>query len=188
MIEQVDGLLRLKQCVQVQLTPDCLEMRPDSQKPTGTASLAGQIPPGDRGRQPKLKAVVLYADFDCGVKARALVRRAADHSGWPGEVENLLWRFDVMSQPLVAREALYRSADADILLLVAEEAAYPSAWLLEWLEIWAITRRIQDAILAAWCRGNDVGGASEGVECLRELAGRYGLEFLCAEEVARKAA
>jgi hypothetical protein len=163
-------------------------MHPDTQKPTGTGLQAGPVLYSDRERQPKLKAVVLYADFDCGVKARALVRRAADHSGWLGEVENLLWRFDVMSQPLVAREALYRAADADILLLVAAAEAYPSAWLLEWLEIWAITRRIQDAILAAWCQGKDVGGSSEGVACLRELAGRYGLEFLCAEEAAHEAA
>lgn len=163
-------------------------MRAHSRKtqPAVSPAAAGQRPAS--ASRPKLKVVVLYAEFESALEARALLDRVALGADWPGEVESQFWRFDVMSQPLVAREALYRAADADMLVLTARQAGYPPDWLLEWLEIWAITRRIQDAVLAAWCRGHDPAVLSQGVECLRELAGRYGLDFLCAEEVSREAA
>lgn len=131
-----------------------------------------------------LKAVVLYDEFGSGLRAKEMLERVTDQAQWEGEFDNMFWRFDVMSQPLVAREALYRAADADMVLLAAEKAGYPPDWLIEWLEIWAITRRIQDAALVAWCHGHERGVTSEGIERLRELAERYGLEWLCAEELA----
>lgn len=140
----------------------------------------------DAGSECSLKTVVLYDDFGAGLKARQLLGRAADHAHWEGDVTNTFWRFDVMSEPRVARDALYRSMDADMVFLAAEHAEYPPEWLLEWLEIWASTRRIRDAALAAWCHGAKRGAVSEGIERLRNLAERHGLEWLCAEELSRK--
>lgn len=157
-------------------------MHADHSQSVKNGALTPDTPQRDLTQDPLLKAVVLYGEFESGVQARALLGRATDRAKWSGRAESLFWRFDVMSQPLVAREALYRAADADIILLAAQDVEYPPDWLLEWLEIWAITRRIQDAILAAWCRGH--GEPSTGaLNRLRELAGQYGLEFLCAQEL-----
>jgi hypothetical protein len=138
--------------------------------------------------QSLVKAVVLYSEFESGVRARALLSRVAHQAGCQGRVQSVFWRFDVMSQPLVAREALYHAADADIVLLAASAVSSPPAWLLEWLEGWAITRRVQDAVLAAWCRGHGGAQSAEGIGTLRKLADRYGLEWLCAEETEADAA
>lgn len=131
----------------------------------------------------RLKAVVLYGELESAMKAKVLLGRATQHAGWTGETEILFWRFDVMARAQVAREALYRAADADIILLVAREIDSPPDWMLEWLEIWAISRRIQDAILVAWCLEHGASGSHKGAGLLRDLAGRYRLEFLCAEDM-----
>jgi hypothetical protein len=138
----------------------------------------------DRGPRAKsaLKAVVLYSEIESGLKAKTLLQRAAQRAGWAGAMEHSFWRFDVMSQPSVAREALYGAADADMVLLVAKGMSKPPEWLLEWLEIWAVTRRIPDAILAAWCEEHVPEDTDKGIKTLRKLADQYALEFLCADE------
>jgi hypothetical protein len=93
-----------------------------------------------------------------------------------------------MSQPEVAREALYQAADAEMVLLVPKTMSRAPEWLLEWIEIWAMTRRFSDAILAAWCEHHDSPGATESIRTLRELANRQGLGFLCADDLPQQAA
>jgi len=136
-----------------------------------------------------VKAVVLYGEFESGIRARALLSRVAQHAGCEERLRSDYWRFDILSRPAVARESLAHAEDADIVLLVSGETSNPPAWLLEWLEAWAVNRQVRDAVLAAWCRGH---GRSEpmpeGVAPLRELARRHGLEWLCAEEAGRDAA
>jgi len=137
------------------------------------------------GRCASLKAVVLYDGLESGTRAEALLMRATGRARWRGKFEMAFWRFDVMSHPNIAREALYRAADANVVLVVAEQAMSPPRWLLEWLELWAATRRVQDAVLAAWCRHHERDSLPKAVKSLRDLAGRYGLEWLCAEELER---
>lgn len=133
-----------------------------------------------------LKAVVLYSEVESGLRARTLLQRASHRAGWPGTMDNLFWRFDVMSTPSVAREALYRAADADMVLLVAKGMSDPPEWLLEWLEIWAISRRIRDAILAAWCEEHLSQDTVKGIKVLRQLAKRHDLTFLCADDARNR--
>lgn len=130
-----------------------------------------------------LKAVVLYSEIESGLKARTLLQRVIDRAGWQGALDNVFWRFDVLSRPNVAREALYGAADADIVLLVAKGISQPPEWLLEWLEIWAISRRTSDAILAAWCHEHAAQEQVEGMKPVRQIAKRHGLKFVCAEQV-----
>lgn len=149
---------------------------------SGNRVMTATLHPKPR-RCASLKAVVLYDGLESGTKAKALLLRVGNRARWRGKFDTAFWRFDVMAQTSVAREALYRAADADMVLVVAEGAVSPPRWLLEWLEIWAATRRIQDAVLAAWCRHHDRGPLSKGAQILRDLAGRYGLHWLCAEEL-----
>ena len=143
----------------------------------------------DRGPRAKsaLKAVVLYSEIESGLKAKTLLHRASQRAGWAGAMEHSFWRFDVMSKPSVAREALYGAVDADMVLLVAKGMSKPPEWLLEWLELWAISRRIPDAILAAWCEEHVPEEANKGIKTLRKLAEQYALEFLCADEAQLQA-
>jgi hypothetical protein len=135
-----------------------------------------------------LRAVVLYSEIESGLRARTLLQRASRRAGWAGAMENSFWRFDVMAKPAVAREALYGAVDADMVLLVAKGMSDPPEWLLEWLEIWALSRRIQDAILAAWCEEHLPQRPNRGIANLRKLAQRHGLVFLCADEARAQAA
>lgn len=135
-----------------------------------------------------LKVVVLYDELESAIRAKRLLARVAANAAWEGTFDNVFWRFDMMSQPLAVREASESAADADMILLVAERVVVPPVCLLEWLETWATTRRIQDAALVAWCHRRAGGSSSEAVETLRKLAGRHGLEWLCAEELERETA
>lgn len=154
-------------------------------KEAGGKPSRGEPTGRDLASPTRLKAVVFYDKLESGRRARALLGRVADKAGWKGRVNTVFWKFDVMTQPPVAREALYGAMDADMILLVAGKVMPPPDWLLEWLEAWAISRRVQDAVLATWCRRHDRGPLAEGIERLRELAGRHGLEWLCAEELER---
>lgn len=143
--------------------------------------MKSQTNPIDPESKSALKAVVLYEKLESGISARGLLKRVSDRLPWAKAMESVFWRFDVMSDAAIAREALYRAADADIVLIVARERSQPPEWLLEWLELWALTRRIRDVVLAAWCAGHASPRESTGVGALRELARRHGFDFICAD-------
>jgi hypothetical protein len=130
------------------------------------------------------KAVVLYSELDSGKQAAHLLGRVAERAGAPESCDSSLWRFDVMEHPSVAREALYEARDAHIVLVSAQGVDHPPGWLMEWLEMWAMTRHVKNAALAAWCKAAHTGRLRQALGGLRKLAGDHGLDFICADDVA----
>lgn len=140
------------------------------------------------GGEAALKAVVLYDELGSGIRARALLGRVADKTCEEGQFESVFWRLDLMSQPRIAQEALDGAMDADMILLAADKILSSPDRLLGWLKSWATSREIQDAVLVASCHGKDRVAVSNEIERLRELAGSYGLGWLCEVEGGREAA
>jgi hypothetical protein len=131
------------------------------------------------------KAVVLYSERESGKQAAQLLERVAQRAGAPESCESSLWRFDVMENPAVAREALYEARDAHIVLLSAQGIHRPPHWLMEWLEIWAMTRRVREAVLAAWCQAVHARQLRQALVGLRNLAAQHDLDFICADDIAQ---
>lgn len=141
----------------------------------------------ESGSDAALKAVVLYDALESGMRAKALLGRVGNKTG-EEPLESVFWRLDVITQPPLAAEALDGAMDADMILLVADRIVSSPERLLGWLKTWATSREIQDALLVASCHGQDRTALSKEIECLRELAGHYGLAWLCDEEFTHKAA
>jgi len=131
-------------------------------------------------------AVILYDQFRSGRVAKALLDRVASQGGTPDDPEINLWRFDVMQESIVADEALEKARDAQIVFLAAQGAEEPPEWLIHWLEEWASQRNVENALLAAWCGEHSGGELPKGIGSLRQLAGKHGVDFLCADEPLRR--
>jgi len=131
------------------------------------------------------KAVVLYSELESGKQAAQLLDRVAARAGVAEGCERTLYRFDVMAEAAVAREALYEARDAHIVLLSAQKVDQPPAWLMEWLEMWAMTRHVKEAVLAAWCRALHTNRLQRAIGGLRSLAEQHDLDFICADDVPK---
>jgi hypothetical protein len=127
---------------------------------------------------------VLYSELESGKQAAWLLDRVATRAGAAGSCERSLYRFDIMQDAAMAREALYEARDAHIVLLSAQEVDHPPEWLMEWLEMWALTRHVKEAVLAAWCRALHTKRLQRAIGGLRSLAQQHELDFICADETA----
>lgn len=136
------------------------------------------LPAKEAVGQPTWKAVVLYNEIESGKDAARLLHQVASRAGEPASCNTSLWRFDVMKNPKVARQALYEARDAHLVLLSARGMGHPPSWLVEWLEMWAMTRREREAVLAALSQGPCLEGGRRAVEGLRKLAETHHLDFI----------
>lgn len=141
------------------------------------------ITSGTVGRQ-VWKAVVLYSELESGRQAARLLDRVAARAGAAESCERSLYRFDVMQEAAIAREALYEARSAHIVLLSAQNVDRPPEWLMEWLEMWALTRHVKEAVLAAWCHAIHTKRLHRAIGGLRELAQQHDLDFICADDSA----
>jgi hypothetical protein len=134
------------------------------------------------------KTVLLYGDAESGSSAHHLLTRVATRSASSATWESDLWRFDVMQEKPVAAQALKQAQNADLIMLSANAIEEPPAWLMEWLDEWAVNRTVPDAAVAAWCRHAGDQPTAPGVEKLRQFARAHGLAFLCANDYRPPAA
>jgi hypothetical protein len=65
----------------------------------------------------KLKPVILYEDFACGIRAKDFAERLADHLACACPLSDRLWRSDLLKCPSVAAEAAASAADSDCLII-----------------------------------------------------------------------
>jgi hypothetical protein len=125
-----------------------------------------------------MNAVIIYDDLDIAAKAKAALERAAyradEASLWTVE----LWRLDMLVLPPTAEAALSEAAEAHLIVLGVRQAQLLPAWLLEWLEQWAVRRQVKDAALALFDGGKgDALSATRAPE-LFQFAERHGLSFI----------
>jgi hypothetical protein len=125
-----------------------------------------------------MKAVIIYDDLDIAAKAKAALGRAVYRADeallWAVE----LWRLDMLTLPPSAEAALTEAAEAHLIVLGVRHARLLPAWLLEWLEQWAVRRQVRDAALALFDGGKgDTLSVALAPE-LSQFAQRHGLGFI----------
>jgi hypothetical protein len=125
-----------------------------------------------------MNAVIIYDDFACAAKAKAMFERAAHRADEVLRWTVKPWRFDMLMPSLSADAALADAADAHLVVLSLRHPLPLPAWVQDWLERWAARRQIQEAALAVWDGGNGDNHSVPAVPELSRFAGRHGLSFI----------
>jgi hypothetical protein len=133
-----------------------------------------------------MKALIIYDNFACAVKARSTLQRAAYRANAGAHSNIKPWRLDVLRVPSAADEALMEAADADLIVFAGPRAYSLPAWLEEWLECWVMRREVEDPALGAVRDGTGGELAALAAPRLSRFAERYGLSFIIENETARE--
>ncbi len=83
-----------------------------------------------------------------------------------------------MEAPGTANAALTDAEDAQLVLLSLCHPRSLPEWVLDWLDQWAVRRRVQEAALAVWDGGNAGTLSAAPSAVLAEFAHRHGLSFI----------
>lgn len=124
-----------------------------------------------------MNAVILYDDA-CAAKAIAMLDRSAHRADEVLSWTVKPWRLDMLEAPWTANSALTEAADAHLVLLSLCHPRSLPEWVLDWLEQWALRRRVQEAALAVWDSGNGGTLSAAPSPVLSEFAHRHNLSFI----------
>ncbi|MDE3068865.1 MAG: hypothetical protein KGJ60_15135 [Verrucomicrobiota bacterium] len=131
----------------------------------------------DRAPEAALKAVIFYDDLVLAGRATALLERAAARADESLRWDAKLWRLDVLQRPELAAVTAAIAADADLIMLAANQADPAPKELLDWLERWAQNRTVADAALLTLCPDESDAPTSLW-RALKGFAARRKLSFL----------
>jgi hypothetical protein len=125
-----------------------------------------------------MNAVVIYESSEAARQANAILRRASDRADATTQWNVRQWRVELLGWPPFARRALDDAIEAHLLLLAIGNATEFPPELLNWLEVWAARREVQDAAMAVLDNtGGDTVSASVA-RVLHEFAERHGLSLI----------
>ncbi len=133
--------------------------------------------------EPTMTAVIIYDDFACALKARAMLKQAGHRADAAVLWRVKPWRLDELMRPLTADAALEEAADAHLIVLALRHLQHIPARVQDWLEHWAAHRQFQNVALAAWDGGNGDGLSATAPGELSQFAQRHGLRFLFGDTV-----
>lgn len=123
-----------------------------------------------------MNAVIIYDQFDVALKASTLLQDAAAEAGTSVGWHIQPWQMEQLLSKSSRKLALQDAVEAHLLLLAFRSpAALPSRLFVDWLEQWAASRTVEDAILSAFDTGD---GASIEWQ-LDQFRERHGLKKLC---------
>jgi len=126
----------------------------------------------------RISAVIIYDECDFASKAKEMLERVAHRTHESMRWSVMPWRADMLKLPATAEAALVEAAEADLILLAVRQIQSLLPWLLDWLERWAMCRRVPEAALGVWDDGNtDTPSARVAAE-LSQFAGRHGLSLI----------
>jgi len=128
-----------------------------------------------------MKALIIYDQSALASKVKAMLERAADRTG-----DALLWtvrpwRLEMLIRPLALNRALKDAAEAHLIVFAVRGQADLSPRLLEWLEMWAGRRQVQDAALAVFDGGHGDSLSATVAPELSQFAARHGLSFISSK-------
>jgi hypothetical protein len=135
-----------------------------------------------------LKTVLVHEDSVTGLRAVNLIKRLTEKLGpWlgteidPWEVCNRIWRFEWLQHPQWWEEAVSRAAQADMIIISAEDHTELPVCVRSWIE--SVMPLIQggQTVLVVLLEGHEIAemGSLPPARYLRKLAERHGVDFLC---------
>lgn len=119
-----------------------------------------------------------YDTAETAQTARDLVDHVVSRLKSTLAVHAKLWRFDDAASYPAISQAQTEAAEADVMIIAFESSKTLPKGFLKWLHHWAKHRLIQSAALGVLLTGAHVTEAGAAVAQLRELARRYGLDFI----------
>lgn len=128
-----------------------------------------------------MNAVLIYDDFDCALKAKAMLERAAWRANEATNWRVMPWRVDLLGFWTVANAVAAKAANAHLIVLGLRHPQLFPAGLVDWLERWATQRQVQDAALAVFDGGNGDSLSETAAPELAHFADRHGLSFIFGE-------
>jgi len=120
-----------------------------------------------------MKALIVYDDATCAATTNAILHRAADRADISVKWDIRPWRLNMLRFIPTAEEAMSDAADAHLIVFAIRNTQSLPAWLMNWLERWAVLRQSPGAALAILgC------GTAEASVAMRQFARRFGLSFI----------
>jgi hypothetical protein len=125
-----------------------------------------------------MNAVIIYDTFDFGAQANAMLKRATHRKDETTLWDVRLWRADLLKMPLAAETALMEAAEAHLIMLAVQHVQSLLPWLMDWLERWALRRKIQEAALALWVGGSAENRSAQTTREFSQFAENHGLSLI----------
>ena len=114
----------------------------------------------------KMKAFILHDDPILATRVKAALRRAIQRAEATALWTITLRPISALRQPTTARQVLAAAADAHLVVFASCHPRSLPLWAYEWLERWAVSRRVADAALAL----TDGGCETELTDAASELS------------------
>jgi hypothetical protein len=96
----------------------------------------------------KMKAFILHDDPILATRVKAALRRAIHRAEATALWTITLRPISALRQPTTARHVLVAAVDAHLVVFASCHPESLALWAYEWLERWAVSRRVPDAALA----------------------------------------
>jgi hypothetical protein len=128
----------------------------------------------------KMKAFILHDDPILATRVKATLRRAIQRAEATALWTITLRPISALRQPTTASQVLAIAVDAHLVVFASCHPESLTIWGYEWLERWAVSRRVADAALAltdGGCGTEFTDAASE----LSQLARKRQLTFIVSE-------
>ena len=114
----------------------------------------------------KMKAFILRDDPLLATRVKAALRRAIQRAEATALWTITLRPISALRQPTTARQVLAAAVDAHLVVFASCHPESLPSWSYEWLERWAVSRRVPDAALAL----TDGGCETELTDATSELS------------------
>src|SRR5260221_625183 len=137
------------------------------------APISFACPTRCKTKHPTMKALIVYDDATCAAATNAILHRAADRADISVKWDVRPWRLNMLRFTPTAEEIMSDAADAHLIVLAIRKTRSLPAWMMNWLEQWAVLRQSPGAALAV------IGcGTAEASVAMRQFARRFGLSFI----------
>ena len=138
-----------------------------------------RTPPAERSSG--FKVVLVYQDFEMGIRGKQFFNLIAKEAGMEREAQLTVWRFDFIWSESMAAELSLLAAEADVIIVAIRDLHCVPPQVRHWLERWTQGRKVPNGALVAVFDPEQGRHAksSKVALLLRQAAQQSGMEFFC---------
>lgn len=130
----------------------------------------------------EFNVVIVYDGRAAARRAVQMIDRLKGELGWEFELQPVLWRFDLLIDPVLAAAASADSAKANLLVVATDNCQELPAETKEWLQSAIAQMRRSPAAVAALLDSGTCSPHRMSAVCrfLKTSAERFGRDFFCS--------